>query len=174
MSSFGSRNRKLSRISRSLKDEISEIVLSSVKINSEKKEAIVPFLKDTKSKYGTPLAVSNDMDRGLLAALEVVFPGVPIRICHFHFLRDIGKDLLGEDYGTLRNKLKNSRMRTALKNKARNFESKRGPHCQELAFVDADSENPAVKTALLTIHWIFDASSLSRCGFPFDMRHFFP
>ena len=59
-----------------------------------------------------------------------------------------------------------------MKNKARNFESKLGPHCQKLAFVDADSENAAVKTALLTIHWIFDASSLSGCGFPFDMRHF--
>ena len=153
-------------------DEISGIVLSSVKINSEKKEVIVPFLKDIKSKYGTPLAVSSDMGRGLLAALEVVFPGAPIRICHFHFLRDIGNDLLGEDYRTLRNKLKNSKIRTALKNKVRDFESKLGPHCQELAFVDADSENAAVKTALLTIHWIFDASSLSGCGFPFDMRHF--
>ena len=69
-------------------DEISGIVLSSVKINSEKKEVIVPFLRDIKSKYGTPLGVSSDMGGGLLAALEVVFPGVPIRICHFHFLRE--------------------------------------------------------------------------------------
>ena len=32
-------------------DEISGIILSSVKINSEKREKIVPFLKDIQAKY---------------------------------------------------------------------------------------------------------------------------
>ncbi len=153
-------------------DEISGTVLSSVKINSEKKEVIVPFLEDIKARYGTPLAVLSDMGKGLLAALEVVFPGIPILICHFHFLRDVGKDLLEEDYGTLRNRLKKSKIRTALRSKAMDFENKLGKHCEELAFINADSERAAVKTALLTIHWICDASSLSGYGFPFDMRHF--
>jgi hypothetical protein len=119
-----------------------------------------------------PLAVLSDMGKGLLSALEVVFPGIPILICHFHFLRDIGKDLLDEDYRTLRNQLKKSKIRTALKNKARDFECKLGSRYKELAFVNADSKYAAVKTALLTIYWIFDASSLSGYGFPFDMRHF--
>ena len=38
-------------------DGISGIILSSVKINSEKKERIVPFLKDIQAKYGPPLAI---------------------------------------------------------------------------------------------------------------------
>ena len=37
-------------------DEISGIILSSVKINSEKKEKIIPFLKDIQAKYGTTVS----------------------------------------------------------------------------------------------------------------------
>ena len=44
-------------------DEISGIILSSVKINSEKKDKIIPFLKDIKARYGLPLAVVSDMGK---------------------------------------------------------------------------------------------------------------
>lgn len=153
-------------------DEISGIILSSVKINSEKKKKIVPFLKNIQVKYGTPLAVVSDMGKGLLAAIEDVFPDIPSLICHFHFLRDIGKDLLDDDYRTLRNGLTKSKIRTALKSKAKDFERKLGKHMQDLANIDADPEYASVKTALLLIYWIFDRSSLSGYGFPFDMQHF--
>lgn len=153
-------------------DGISGIILSSVKINSEKKEKIVPFLKDIQAKYGSPLAIVSDMGKGLLAAIEDVFPGNPSLICHFHFLRDLGKDLLKNDYRTLRNGLKKSKIRTALKSKRKDFEQKLGKHLQDLSKIDEKPEQAPVKTALLIIHWIFDTSSLSGYGFPFDMKHF--
>ncbi len=152
-------------------DEISGIILSSVKINSEKKEKIIPFLKDIQAKYGTPLAVVSDMGIGLLGAVKEVFPKTPSLICHFHFLRDIGKDLLDDDYRILRNCLTKSKIRVALKSKAKDFEEKLGQQMQELAKVDTDCELASIKTALLLIHWMFDASSLSGYGFPFDMKH---
>lgn len=152
-------------------DEISGIILSSVKINSEKKEKIVPFLRDIQAKYGTPLAIVSDMGKGLLAAIEDVFPDVPSLICHFHFLRDLGKDLLENDYRTLRNGLKKSKIRTALKSKRKDFEQKLGKHLQNLSKIDEKPEHASIKTALLIIHWIFDTSSLSGYGFPFDMKH---
>ena len=153
-------------------DEISGIILSSVKINSEKKERIVPFLQDIQAKYGTPLAVVSDMGKGLLGAITDVFPKVPSLICHFHFLRDIGKDLLDVDYRTLRNRLTKSKIRVALKNKAKDFEKKLGDEMQDLAKVDMDPELASIKTVLLYIHWMFDTASLSGYGFPFDMKHF--
>ena len=152
-------------------DEISGIILSSVKINSEKKEKIVPFLKDIQTKYGTPLAIVSDMGKGLLAAIEDVFPDVPSLICHFHFLRDLGKDLLEMDYRILRNGLKKSKIRTALRSKQKDFEGKLGSHLQNLSIIDEQPEHASVKTALLLIYWIFDTSSLSGYGFPFDMKH---
>ncbi len=153
-------------------DEISGIILSSVKINSEKKEKIIPFLKDIQAKYGAPLAVVSDMGKGLLGAIEEVFPQVPSLICHFHFLRDIGKDLLDDDYRALRNRLTKSKIRVALKSKAKDFEEKLGQKMQDLAKVNVDPDLASIKTALLFINWMFDTSELSGYGFPFDMKHF--
>ena len=152
-------------------DEISEIILSSVKINSEKKDKIIPFLKDIKARYGLPLAVFSDMGKGIMGAIEEVFPEVLSLICHFHFLRDIGKDLLDDDYRDLRNHLRKSKIRVALKNKAKDFEKKLGKQLKELVKIESNLELASVKTALLLIHWMFDTSSLSGYGFPFDMNH---
>jgi len=153
-------------------DEISGIILSSVKINSEKKEKIIPFLKDIQAKYGAPLAVVSDMGKGLIGAVEEVFPGILFFICHFHFLRDIGKDLLNDKYQDLRNRLTESKIRVALKNKAKDFEKKLGKEMKDLSKIDANPELASIKTTLLIIHWMFDTSSLSGYGFPFDMKHF--
>jgi hypothetical protein len=78
-------------------DAISQIVLGSVKVPSEKAEQLIPFLQAIKARYGVPIAAVHDMGVGILAAIKEVFPGVPDFICHFHFLRDVGKDLLEPD-----------------------------------------------------------------------------
>ncbi|MGO8698627.1 MAG: hypothetical protein ACLQVY_13005, partial [Limisphaerales bacterium] len=65
-------------------DSISEIVLGNVKVPSEKTEQIIPFLQELKARYGKPVAVVHDMGRGILAAVQEVFPGLPDFICHFH------------------------------------------------------------------------------------------
>jgi len=153
-------------------DEISGIILSSVKINSEKKEKIIPFLKDIQEKYGTPLAVVSDMGKGLIGAVEEVFPGILYFICHFHFLRDIGKDLLADKYRNLRNRLTKIKIRGALRNKAKDFEKKLGKEMKALSKIGDNPELAPIKTALLHIYWMFDTSSLSGYGFPFDMKHF--
>ena len=87
-------------------DSLSEIVLGNVKVPSEKTQEIIPFLKELKRRYGVPLAVVHDMGAGILAAVKEVFPGVPDFICHFHFLRDLGKDLLNSDYDAIRQRLR--------------------------------------------------------------------
>ncbi|MBA7551558.1 hypothetical protein ES705_44102 [subsurface metagenome] len=46
------------------------------------------------------------MGRALLSAISEVFPNTPHYICHFHFLRDLGKDLLEKEYSIIRNTLK--------------------------------------------------------------------
>jgi len=87
-------------------DEISSFVLDSVKLPSEKKEAIVPFLQELELAYGKPVALVHDMGSGILAAVKEVFPEVPDVICHFHFLRDIGKDLFQREHDQLRSRLR--------------------------------------------------------------------
>jgi len=87
-------------------DGLSKIVLANIKIPSEHSDHIMPFLKDIKETYGTPSASVHDMGYGICKAVKEVFPGVPDFICHFHFLRDIGKDFLDPAYRKLRNRLR--------------------------------------------------------------------
>ena len=87
-------------------DSLSKIVLANIKIPSEHADHIVPFLKEIKESYGTPRACVHDMGYGICKAVKEVFPSVPDFICHFHFLRDIGKDFLDPAYRKLRNRLR--------------------------------------------------------------------
>lgn len=87
-------------------DSLSEIVLGNVKVPSEKAQELIPFLQEIQRRFGDPLAAVHDMGAGILAAIKEVFPGVPDLICHFHFLRDLGKDLLEPDYDAIRQRLR--------------------------------------------------------------------
>jgi len=83
-------------------DSLSDIVLANIKLPSEHSEHIIPFLRKLQGDYGTPLACVHDMGTGILKAVAEVFPGIRDFICHFHFLRDIGKDFLEPAYAQLR------------------------------------------------------------------------
>jgi hypothetical protein len=87
-------------------DSLSKIVLTNAKVPSEHADYIVPFLQKVQSDYGTPIACVHDMGRGICRAVADVFPGIHDFICHFHFLRDIGKDFLEPAYRELRNCLR--------------------------------------------------------------------
>jgi len=163
-------------------DGISEIVLDSIKIPSEKKELLIPFFQRIKEQYGHPVALVHDMGLGILMAVEEVFPGAANFICHFHFLRDVGKDLLLQDYQSIINGLRKYNVRGLLKQKARYLGKKIGQDSDVIADLRASLEKGELKAASLEripalstytlIHWVFESSSGSRgYGFPFDRPH---
>jgi len=82
-------------------DEISNIVLGNRKMPTEECQYIIPLLKSLKMAYGNPIALVHDMGSAILKAVALVFPGVADYICHFHFLRDLGKDLFDFEYRTI-------------------------------------------------------------------------
>jgi hypothetical protein len=163
-------------------DGIAQMVLDNIKLPSEKAELLIPFLSEIKRQYGDPIALVHDMGKGILSAVETVFCGVPDFICHFHFLRDIGKDLFEKEYSIVRNRLKKHKIRTLLRQKLKTLKK----------IVDADPQlvdtlangigggglDPAMMekmpapAAYAMIHWAFDTSLLDGCGFPFDCPHF--
>jgi hypothetical protein len=163
-------------------DGISEIVLGSVKIPSERKELLVPFFRSIKQQYGNPIALVHDMGVGIVAAVEEVFPGIPDFICHFHFLRDVGKDLLLEGYQNIIKQLRKHNVRALLRQKARYLGQKAGPDSDVIADLKASLENGELRIGSLhqmpphatyiLIHWAFESPSESRgYGFPFDRPH---
>ena len=87
-------------------DGLSKMVLANVKIPSENADYIIPFLKKLKKDYGTPKACVHDMGTGICKSVTKVFPNTPDFVCHFHFLRDIGKDFLEPAYRNIRNRLR--------------------------------------------------------------------
>jgi hypothetical protein len=163
-------------------DGISEIVLDSIKIPSEKKEVLIPFFQRIKKQFGNPLALVHDMGLAILMAVAEVFPGVANFICHFHFLRDVGKDLLLQDYQIIIKRLREYNVRGLLKQKARYLEKKIDQYWGVIADLKKSLANdefniasvehmPAASTYTL-IHWAFESSSESKgYGFPFDRPH---
>lgn len=163
-------------------DEISELVLDTIKIPSEKTEQLVPFFQRIKQQYGEPKALVHDMGRGIIAAVEEVFKGVPDFICHFHFLRDLGKDLLLDEYTTLQKRLRKFKVRPLLRQRAKYLEQKIDPACQSIEEIMESLESgtwqttsfkniPLITTYAL-IQWVFEYQRQSNgYGVPFDRLH---
>lgn len=163
-------------------DGISSLVLDNVKLPSEKKELLIPFFKRIRRQYGTPIALVHDMGVGIMRAVETVFDGIPDFICHFHFLRDIGKDLLEKDNQVIINRLKKLKVRTLLRRKARYLGNKTELDPDLIADLKSSLEKGEMTSAALQhmpalvsymiIHWIFESSHPSKgYGFPFEQPH---
>ncbi len=163
-------------------DGISEIVLGAIKTPSEKKEELIPFFRRIEKQYGNPIALVHDMGVAILKAIAVVFPNIADFICHFHFIRDIGKDLLAEDYQAITKRLKKFEVRSSLRRRASYLKSKIGEEKKTItrfrkalddgAFTsDCLHSMPSAATYLL-INWAFESSRQSQgYGFPFDRIH---
>ncbi|VAW34787.1 hypothetical protein MNBD_DELTA03-1427 [hydrothermal vent metagenome] len=160
-------------------DEISELVLDTIKIPSEKKELLAPFFQRIKGQYGEPMALVHDMGKGIISAVEEVFPCVPDFVCHFHFLRDIGKDLLLDEYTALQKRLRQLKVRPLLRQRAKFLEHKIDPASLAIeeimasiemgAWQTTSIENIPLITAYTLIHWVFEYPAQSNgYGFPFD------
>ncbi len=162
-------------------DEVSNFVIANIKVPSESKDQLVPFLQQIKEQYGEPLAVSSDMGRGLLTGIAGVFPGVPHFICHFHFLRDIGKDLLVKDYALVRKKLKTYKISAKLRYRVRyefgdNLQNIRiseiNQIAQDLKPIDMQDTAAIKKLCHVLLLWVLDGKKFGNgFGFPFDRPH---
>lgn len=163
-------------------DSISDFVLDNMKIASEKSDYIEPFLNKMSERFGQPVGVVQDMGKGILKAVQKVFKGVKIYICHFHFLRDIGKDLLGENYDIIRKRLKHYGILSELKKSAGSLKEIIDDN---FGFVEEFDEsikdsNPTGMPVDLTfafcvyalVIWIIEGKKLGKgYGFPFDRQH---
>ena len=163
-------------------DGIAELVLDNVKLPSEKADLLIPFLQQIKKQYGDPIALVHDMGKGIILATGEVFPGKPDFICHFHFLRDIGKDLLEDDYQRIRNRLKKLKIRTSLRQRAKALEKAIGEDDKAVKALKSGINKGEIEVssfhqmpdlaAFTMIHWAFDTSGQLRgYGFPFDLAH---
>ena len=164
-------------------DEITGLVLLNAKIVSESQDDIGEFLDSIRERFGEPIAVSCDMARGNLAALAARLPAVPVFVCHFHFLRDLGKDLMGRDYATLRARLRHHGPKAELRRLQGQLRELMQAHQKQLAALLLAVDEPdavprsAPSVPNLVVLGSFVASILEAerqadgYGFPFDQTH---
>jgi hypothetical protein len=163
-------------------DSLSEIVLGNVKLPAEDEQHIVPFLERIKNTFGMPLALVHDMGKGILKAVAEVFPGVPDFICHFHFLRDIGKDFLGGEYDTIRKRLSHHGITAKLRYRAKQLKSAMDQKPELIEVLETGIEDTPLPTDALEllpllnvyalIQWTLKGKSEGHgYGFPFDHPH---
>lgn len=163
-------------------DGLSKIVLDNIKIPTENACQLIPLLRKIQQAYGDPLALVHDMGAAILHAVEEVFPTVPDSICHFHFLKDIGKDLFGHEYGTIRRHLKTHRIRSQLRKTAKDLkkaiegdsDTRQCLHRYLASKQLREPQTPLLPsvTAYLIINWVLEAKNESHgFGFPFDRPH---
>ena len=161
-------------------DSISEIVLGNIKLPSENADEIVPFLENIRKLFGIPIAIVHDMGRGILKAVAAVFPATPDFICHFHFLRDIGKDLFGIEYDLIRNRLKVHGIRAILRRRSRSLKQTMDNNPKAACMVEngiSSGRLPALSPEMIAaigcyslIQWaLMDVHN--GYGFPFDCPH---
>lgn len=158
-------------------DEQEKLVLGSIKAPSESTESVSRLLEQVKCDYGDPRALVHDMSRANLAAALSVFPGLADFLCHFHFSRDIGKDLFGYEEAQIRSILQGNGIKGCLRALATKL---RGlVNANQLQWLlgrktkgltsDSFSHMTETDIAYLLIEWILDfAEELSGYGFPFD------
>jgi hypothetical protein len=159
-------------------DSLSKFVLANVKVPSEDADHIIPMLESLKSNYGIPLACVRDMGTGIGRALAVVFPGILDFICHFHFLRDIGKDYLEPAYARLRKALRSHATSSSLHALAREIRQLLGGQAAQYATLAEaiGTAAPVAETGLLPLAATYAltlwALQGKHCGdgygFPFD------
>jgi hypothetical protein len=158
-------------------DEQEKLVLETVKATSESTESVSRLLEQVKCDYGDPLALVHDLGKANLSAVQSVFPRVANYVCHFHFLRDLGKDLFGYEEACVRSILQGCAIKGRLKALAKklrefvNTDQVRLLLLKKTTSLAPDGVDSLAKTdiAYLLIEWILDFSDeLSGYGFPFD------
>jgi hypothetical protein len=161
-------------------DGVTGWVLFSEKLPSEREEFIVPALRQLRRDFGQPQGIMRDMARSMEKAVSAVFPNVPQRVCHFHFLRDVGKDILKQDYHDFRSVMIAEKVTPQLNSLRRNLLEPLKKHKPDRQIVqDVLSGRRKISSAIYktmdvlivvsTIDWIMDyPQDGSGLGFPFD------
>jgi hypothetical protein len=143
-----------------VRDGMSGDTLYAEKISSESAANIIPVLEKVKELFGVPDAVVSDMSSGIKNAVESVFPGVPHKLCHYHFLKAVGNSLLLEKHKPTMISVK--RLRDVL--------SEQRKELVESSAADGGKVGEDRRWLISLIDYLEDYQrDLSGEGFPFDL-----
>ncbi|MCL5786526.1 MAG: hypothetical protein M1151_07690 [Candidatus Thermoplasmatota archaeon] len=155
-----------------VRDAISGFVLRVKKCHSESQESIEKILQSAKDRFGIPSGITCDMRSGIISAAGKIFPGVPIRICLMHFLRDLGKDLMDDLHRDLGMMINGAGIKSRLKTVLRSI-----PDYDQLTLEEIESgycssrERMEIMAVRKVLENLVHVEGGSGYGFPFSLRH---
>jgi hypothetical protein len=159
------------------------IVLWSAKIASENALQIGTVLQEVESRFGPPVATMADLSGSIHKAVLDQWPKTPFFYCHWHFLADIGRDLLTASYQRIRNILRRREIRAKLRQLAKKIDKILGEQKNQARWICQHLETPnlwktqdrSLKAAAIAAgitEWVLSASAEGNArGFPFDLPH---
>lgn len=166
-----------------LRDTVSGIVLHAARMPTENERDIRSAVEFTVSGLGTPLATLSDLSPKILKALEVL-PGSPVVrrfICHYHFLENVGKALLGDVHVELGRLIRKTKIKSVLHGRRKDMvrESRDKTPVTEanlLSFIESGTVPANVspgqlrrRLAHFALKWLDDSNADLRGEyFPFD------
>ena len=92
--------------------------LISGRIDTENHESITPFLQQAIDIFGTPVGLVRDMGKAMQKAIDNTTFSLKKKpgefVCHFHFGKDVGKDILYRDHEALLSLFRETNIRKKL------------------------------------------------------------
>jgi hypothetical protein len=163
-------------------------VLGAFKIPTENANAIRPCIDDVVAWAGLPVAIVRDLGRAMIPVCETFRSDVdgdfPILSCHYHFLADVGKDLLDPGHGELRQLFGRFRIRPRLRALVRDLGRRLGGEIEEvrrdvLSWLEQSGTerclpegNPGLGVVRAVAQWILDYPIQSKGqDFPFALPY---
>jgi hypothetical protein len=154
------------------------LVLGSWKIATENADEMIPCLKQASELFGLPQEVLHDLSDAMDAACRQAFDGIKHRVCHFHFVRDVGQDLLDKPQSALRELVRQLQLQSRLKEQRNGQTDWLRKHVEDAGALAQMLTGSAVtatpgalgRQVLVAFHqWLLDyASDGQRQGYPFD------
>ncbi len=165
-----------------VQDAASAILLGCWKIPTENADAMTPCLEEMARDYGQPNRILHDLSNAMSLACQRALPDVPHDVCHFHFARDVGEDIMKQPQKALSNRLRSLKLQVRLR-------EQRKTQTDWLRHHDGDPEAALIlqqllrgerltvtwnetlgREVLFAFHfWMLDyAADGKRQGFPFD------
>ena len=95
------------------KDSITGITMDACIMPSESSEYITPFLQGISDTFGEPVSVLRNMGIAIKESVSIVFPGILQLICHYHFIKALGKDAFSS-YTELRSSMVSTKALAAI------------------------------------------------------------
>jgi hypothetical protein len=143
-------------------------VLHAVKIRSENEKELRPCVEETTSRFGDPVAVVRDLSTAEAGAVDSLRDKeIPDLVCHYHFLSAIGKKLFDDDYAVLRNLLRQSKVRTQLRELLRELRR----NCSAEVYSGKQGKGRLREDLLALIVWVLEGEGHKDLPYPFSLVH---